>query len=101
MNNVTDLANITEKQDVNNSLNDDDLKITVIDDSIVVNANVNEAAAPIISDDTVTVDAIPNPSHATPDRNPLVDFFQNWFQGPGAPEPQVLLEPPDDCASCS
>lgn len=100
MKNVTDLE-IKEMQNVSNSLSDDDLKYSVNDDSIVLNANVNEAAAPIVSDDSVTVDAIPNPSHATPDRNPLVDFFQNLFQGPGAPEPQVLLEPPEDCGKCS
>lgn len=62
---------------------------------------MNESIPAIVNDDAVIVNAIPDPTQAGPDRNPLVDFFQNLFQGPGAPQPQYAMDPPDDCPKCS
>lgn len=105
MENVTDVGTETIIDtivlNVNETASNEIANVIDIDDSVVVTANVNESAPAIVSGDTVIVDAIPNPAQATPDRNPLVDFFQNLFQGPGAPQPQYALDPPDDCPKCS
>lgn len=74
----------------------------ITNDSIVVNV-MSDGMKQIVDDDSVIVDALQDPAISSADRNPIVDFFQNIFSGQVSvsPDPQISLEPPDECSKCS
>lgn len=85
------------------SNNDDD------DDSVVLITNIDEARPPIVSDDSVIIETLPNgPPTQHDDRGPFQDIFQALVGGGGGSgnsgnnggnnhQAEVSHDPPEGC----